>query len=163
ASATKDVVAPSTTSLLVPTYVTAGTMAAVPLSGAGPEEGATVTVTAHDPGSVHTATATATVSATNDWATTINPSTFPEGTVTDPGGNPSGRTAGWSTKDPMAPGTPATLSASPSPYVYANKDQVVTVSGTTAAADSSATGLTAVITVSDGDVATTDLTKTVGV
>jgi hypothetical protein len=168
ATSTKDVVAPGQPTLVVPIYVTPGTTTSVPVHGTG-EPSASVTVTAHDPGSAHTATSTVAIDADGDWSTTLDTSAFGEGTVsysavvTDPSGNAGAAQAGSSTKDTVAPGTPATLSTSPTAYRYANKDDAITVSGTTAAGDSSASGLSAVVTISDGNLVTTDLVKTVSV
>ena len=157
-TAAKDVVAPpAPTSVVVPAFVTSGTL---PVSG-GAEPGSTVRVAATD-SAVPPATATKTVVTGSDgrWSLDLNVSGLAEGslsvasTATDAAGNTGPATTRTTTKDTAAPDQPATLSGAPAPYLPTST--TFTVSGTTSAADRAAT-LTARVVVSDTDDATPDL------
>uniref|UniRef100_UPI003567B35E Ig-like domain-containing protein n=1 Tax=Nocardioides sp. TaxID=35761 RepID=UPI003567B35E len=161
AEAVKDTGVPSApTSVAVPQYLTSGTL---PVSGRA-EPGSTVTVVVSDSASTP-ATATRSVAVPTDgaWELSVNVSALADGVLTlsvkaaDAAGNVSPATspAPETFKDTVAPDRPASLSATPSPYIPSST--TFTVAGTTSDADRS-TSLTVDITVADTDPATADLT-----
>jgi hypothetical protein len=163
AIATKDTGAPSAPTLVVPTFVNATTVTAVPVSGTG-EAGSTILLSVTD-GTATTPVKSTSVAANGSWSTTLDVHTLADGTLTvsaaakDAAGNASAAATGTTTKDVGAPGTPATLTASPSPYLKAQTGADLVVSGTTAAADNAATGLLVDLTISDTDAATPDVVQ----
>lgn len=162
ATATKDTVAPTAPTLVVPAFVNATTVTAVPVSGTA-QAGVTILLSVTDGTATPAVTGTATAAANGSWSTTLDVHTLADGTLTvsatarDAAGNTSTPATGTTTKDTAAPGTPATLTASPSPYLKAQAGTDLVVSGTTAAADNAATGLLVDLTISDTDAGTADV------
>ncbi|HUR15242.1 MAG TPA: Ig-like domain-containing protein [Mycobacteriales bacterium] len=157
---TKDTSGPAAPVVTFPTYVTPANVAAVPVSGTA-ESGASVLLHVADSGS---GTVDKTVTATGgSFSTTMDLTSLAQGaltltsTPTDVNGNPGDAAVRTSTKDTVAPGAPASVTASPSPLVMANSTSALTVSGTDALGDRTASNLVADITVSDTAGGTDDL------
>lgn len=163
ATATKDTGVPTPpTNVTVPTFIKTG---ALPVSGDA-EPGSTVTVVVSDAAALAaTAASSVVVPADGHWSLSVNVSGLADGGLTlsvkaaDTAGNTSPATspAPTSTKDTVTPEQPATLTATPSPYVPTST--TFTVAGTTSTVDRAAT-LTVDVTVSDSSGTTDDLTMT---
>jgi methionine-rich copper-binding protein CopC len=164
---TKDTVAPSKPTVVLPSYVNAANAAAVPISGAA-DTGSTVSITVTDTTTPTPLTVTKTVLASSGaYSTTLDLHGLKDGTLsflvfaTDAAGNPGGATTPTPTltKDVVAPGAPINLLIVPSPLDYAHRASDVTVSGTAAVADRTA-GLLADVTLVDTDNATPNVVVT---
>lgn len=160
ASTTKDTVAPGTPTIVVnPSPITAASAASVTISGSS--NGDTVTITLSDGlGGGADITTTATVTS-GGYSKVVDVTTLDDGDVdvevvaSDTAGNSGTAATVAVPKDTTVPGQPATLSGSPSPYISGST--TFTISGTSANADTLATGLVADITVSDTNTTTNDL------
>lgn len=133
ATSIKDTAAPAAPqALIVPSYVNIANASSVPVSGTAEANG-TVTVTATDPGAVHTVSGTATASGGGAWSMNLNLGTLNEGTVSyavtvkDAAGNSSSTATVTDTKDTAAP----VLSITAPMYVNLSNYTAVQVSGTT--------------------------------
>lgn len=152
-TATKDTEAPTTLTVLIsPDPVNDASKSAVSVSGTS--DGDSVAITVSD-GAGGGADLVQTVAVTSgSYAATFDVTTLADGQITasvtasDAAGNSGTPVSDSAIKDTLAPGQPATLSGTPSPYEPSST--TLTVSGTTAAGDSAAVGLTVDITVSDG-------------
>lgn len=168
----KDVLPPQATTVVKPAFVNLANVAAVPISGVVPGSGTdlgTVVLTITDTGAGQV-DKTATVAPNGTWSVSADLSSLADGAISilavakDTAGNPGLATSPTPTmtKDTVVPGSPATT-ATPDPlnhsYALAQSPTPVpfTVGGTVAAPDSGVAGLTAAITVSDADAATSDL------
>ena len=162
ATTTKDTGVPTApTNLVVPAYVTGTT---VTITGDA-EAASTINGTAKDAGNAHTQPFTATVDGMGHWTATVPVTALNDGTITysvtatDASGNVSPAATTTNVKDTVAPGQAATLSGTPNPYTYTNATATTafTVSGTTAAANTGDTGMTADVTIADSDGVTANL------
>lgn len=140
---TKDTLAPEPPTLSVPLFVYTANVANLSVKGTT-EAGATVTLTATDPGTAHTVSKDATPDGTGAWTTGLDLSSLNQGTVTykatatDAAGNASAIATTTNTKD--------TISATPvitAPAVSANNVGSVLVNGTSDA------GASVTLTVTD--------------
>jgi large repetitive protein len=125
----KDVGVPAAPEYTTPTWVNGSTKSAVPLSGTA-EPSTTLHLVVTDSGA-GTTTVDLPVDGNGAWSTTLDLHTFAEGavgfaaTVIDQAGNVSPETDGTSTKDTVAPATPA----APALSAPAADTSVVTATG----------------------------------
>lgn len=170
ATALKDTVAPTLPTVAIsPDPVNAANQTTVTVSGSS--NGDTVDIVVSDgAGGGPDLTSTATVSE-GSYSQVVDVTSLADGPLTatviaeDTAGNSSGPASDTATKDTLAPGQPASLNGSPSPYLPTST--TFTVSGTSAAGDSGAVDLTVDVTVSDGpgggaDLAANDVPLTAG-
>jgi large repetitive protein len=139
----KDIGVPAAPDYVVPTWVNDATKAAVPVSGTNGEPGTTVHLVTTDSGAGSN-TVDLPVQSDGTWATTLDLHTFAEGTINflatviDQAGNQSSNTSTSSTKDTIAPGTPA----APTLVGPAADTSVVTATGGGATGDTEQVSIT---------------------